>query len=360
LDGVQMVFRAPGTPLDPVRMAVPTLGAGQVLVRNGFATLCRSDVTTWLGKRREPTPTVLGHEVMGAVVAFGPQAPAVDVRGLSLAVGDRVTWAIFACDPDDPLARAGMPQKAARRCKYGHEVLSEQSCFHGGLAEYTVLRAGTPIAHVSPAVPDEVAALINCSVSTAAGALRLAAPLRGCRLLVSGAGMLGLATCALAGELGAALVAVVDVDATRADRAAAFGAHVTRAVDGQGEGDGLRGIGMFDVVVETSGAPAAMQSTLRLLDTGGVAVWIGAVFPQPGTPVDAELVLRRLLTIRGLHNYNGDDFRTAVELVERLHVRLPFEGLVRDVFPLHEADAAFARAATGDPVRVGVRIPPAG
>ena len=357
-DGLQMVFRAPGSPLDPVRMPLPALGPREVLVRNAFTTLCRSDVTTWLGKRREPLPTVLGHEVMGTVVAFGPEAAAADCRGLPLAIGDRVTWAIYASDADDPMAKAGMPQKAARRFKYGHETVSEGSCHHGGLGEYTVLRAGTPIARLSPHLPDPVAALINCSVSTAAGALRLAGPLPGRRLLVSGAGMLGLAACALGVELGAAHVAAVDVDPARAARATAFGARVTRAVDGAGEE--LRGVGLFDVVVETSGAPAAMASTLRLLDTGGVAVWIGAVFPQAGTVVDVEMVLRRLLTIRGLHNYNGDDLRLAVEMVERMHPRVPFESLVSESFPLVEADAAFARAAHGDAVRVGVRIPPAG
>jgi hypothetical protein len=39
---------------------------------------------------------------------------------------------------------------------------------------------------------------------------------------------------------------------------------------------------------------------------------------------------------------------------------VPFESLVSESFPLVEADAAFARAAHGDAVRVGVRIPPAG
>jgi D-arabinose 1-dehydrogenase-like Zn-dependent alcohol dehydrogenase len=139
--GSFVVFHHTGAPLELRRAALPPLGHGEILVRNVYATLCRSDVSTWSGKRREKSPTILGHEIVGRIDQLGPAAPGHDLRGAPLRVGDRVTWAVYASDPAAELAQRGMPQKAPDLFKYGHEQLTEQSGFHGGLAEFTVLRA---------------------------------------------------------------------------------------------------------------------------------------------------------------------------------------------------------------------------
>jgi putative phosphonate catabolism associated alcohol dehydrogenase len=355
--GAQIVFTAAGTPMTSEHHAIPPLEPGQVLVRNTCTTLCRSDLSTWTGKRQEATPTVLGHEITGRIVAFGADAPRIDVRGQSLAVGDRITWAIFAADPASQRARAGMPQKAPGLFKYGHERLTPDSAHHGGLGEFTLLRANTPIARLEADLPDPVAALINCSVATVAGALRLAGELRDQRVLVSGAGMLGLCACAMSRDRGAASVTAVDIDPARLMTARRFGAHRTWLV--RSDGGGLGEIDRVDVVLEFSGAPAAMAATLATLDIGGRAVWIGATMPQAPTPVDAEQVIRRLLSIRGLHNYNVDDFLTAVEFMRSRHAAWPFRELVHDAFTLADAEAAFRHAVGHNPLRVGVHIPPA-
>lgn len=336
------------------RRPLPALRRGELLVRNDYTTLCRSDLTTWSGKRREALPTVLGHEIVGHLVAAHASAPVVDVAGRSLRVGDRVTWAIFAADPASARARAGMPQKAAGLFKYGHETITDDCAHHGGLGEFTLLREHTPIARLDEDVPDPVAALVNCSIATVAGALRLADDVRDQRVLVSGAGMLGLCACAMARDRGAREVVAVDVDAGRAARSLAFGADRGEVVGL--DGSGFAGLPPCDVVLEFSGAPAAMASSLSRLEIGGRAVWVGATFPQPPTAVDAEMVLRRLLTIRGLHNYNREDFVAAVAFVAARHSRWPFLELVHDAFRLADVDAAFRHAVERNPVRVGVRI----
>ena len=107
-----MVFTAAGAPMTSEQREIPPLEPGQVLVRNTCTTLCRSDLTTWSGKRQEATPTVLGHEITGRIVEFGADAPRIDVRGQSLTIGDRVTWAIFAADPASRQRRAIAQQEA--------------------------------------------------------------------------------------------------------------------------------------------------------------------------------------------------------------------------------------------------------
>ena len=104
------VFHGQGRPFTFVDVGLPEPRVGEVLVRNEYTTLCRSDLNTYAGKRTEKTPTILGHEVVGRIERLGPGQVLRDLRGEELRVGDRVTWAIYASDPDSPLARAGIPQ----------------------------------------------------------------------------------------------------------------------------------------------------------------------------------------------------------------------------------------------------------
>ena len=361
MDSLLAIFHGPGQAIELRRVPLPPLGPGEVLVRNTCTTLCRSDVTTFTGKRTEKTPTILGHEITGVIAELGPEAPTQDLRGAPLRPGDRVTWAIYASDPDSVLARAGMPQKAPGLFKYGHERLDEHSSFHGGLAEHTILRRHTPIVRLPGDMPDVVAALANCSVATVAGALRLAGDISGRLVLVSGAGMLGTIACAMAKAAGAASVVALDTDVRRAAAATAFGADlglcVTSApVDNAAVEAQLHRPLRAAAVLEFSGAPAAMAATLELLDIGGTAVWVGATYPQSTTPINAERLVRGLWTIRGLHNYNATDLLTAVLFLEQHHRSYPFRELVDDRFTLAEANAAFAHAVAENPFRVGLHL----
>ncbi|MCC7065934.1 MAG: alcohol dehydrogenase catalytic domain-containing protein, partial [Planctomycetes bacterium] len=99
MDSLLAIFHGPGLAIELRRVPLPPLGPGEVLVRNTCTTLCRSDVTTFTGKRTEKTPTILGHEITGVIAELGPEAPTQDLRGAPLRPGDRVTWAIYASDP---------------------------------------------------------------------------------------------------------------------------------------------------------------------------------------------------------------------------------------------------------------------
>ena len=87
-------------------------------------------------------------------------------------------------------------------------------------------------------------------------------------------------------------------------------------------------------------------------------MFIGAVFAQRPLSLNAERIVRNVHTIRGLHNYNTDDFIAAVAFLEANHARYPFHQLVHEGFSLEEVDAAF-RFAVHSPVhRVAVRTTP--
>lgn len=94
-----------------VNLNVHGLKAGEILVKIEYTTLCRSDVNTYSGKRIEKNPTILGHEIIGRIAAFGPNAETMDVRGRYLTAGDRVSWAVYATDPTDLNYIHVIPQK---------------------------------------------------------------------------------------------------------------------------------------------------------------------------------------------------------------------------------------------------------
>ena len=217
-----MIFERAGQPLRLETCEIPPLKAGEVLVKNEYATLCRSDISTYLGRRIEKSPTILGHEIVGRVAALGTSAS--DVNGCTLRVGERVTWAIYASDPSSEMSRRGIPQKSPDLFKYGHEQVTPTSTLHGGLAEYTLLRRFTPILPLDEQIPLPAASIINCAVATVAGSLRLADELQGRRVVIWGTGMLGVIACAMCREKGAGEVVAVDITPERLEIAKRFGA----------------------------------------------------------------------------------------------------------------------------------------
>lgn len=346
-----VIFHKAGEPLQITECAIPSLQPGEILIKNEYATLCRSDISTYTGKRIEKTPTILGHEISGRVAALGPGTPASDLNGNPLRIGERVTWAIYAASPDSEMARKGIPQKSPDLFKYGHEQVTAESTLHGGLAEYIILRRHTPVLPLPADIPLPVGSIINCAVATVAGSLRLAGEVKGRNVIVRGAGMLGLIACAMCKEKGAAKITAVDIDNQRLATALQFGASATYRTD-----DTVALPPSADVSIDYSGVPSAMEATVADLVVGGTAVWVGGVAPKGNVSLNPETVVRRLLSIKGLHNYNAADFREAVEFISAHHAHYPFSDLVYDGFSLEQAEDAFHYAIAHNPYRVGIHF----
>ncbi|MEX0331115.1 MAG: zinc-binding dehydrogenase [Puniceicoccaceae bacterium] len=355
------IFNQPNAPFASEAVEIPQLKEGEILVRNEYTTICRSDLHTFSGLRTEKTPTILGHEIAGSIEAFGPGAPTHDARGDALAVGDRLSWAIYAANPESAMARRGIPQKSEDLFKYGHERIEPDSHLHGGLSEYCILRRYTPILKLREAVPLQLIALINCSVATVAGSLRLAEVVENRNVMITGAGMLGIIACSMCRAHGARRVIAVDISEERLATARAFGVDDTLIVkpDGPPLKDlvtNILGEDSLDVALDFSGSPDAMEASLQSLGIGGTAVWVGAVSPQRAVAVNAEQAVRNLHVIKGLHNYNLEDFVAAVEFMEQHYSDFPFLELVHDRFDLDSVDEAFSYALSSGAHRVGVRI----
>jgi len=349
------VFSGHGLPFRLEEFPIPAPGPREILVEITCSTICGSDLHTWHGRRQEPTPCVLGHEIVGRIVAFGPGAPRMDLRGDPLREGDRITWTLAASCGECFFCTRGLPQKCEHLFKYGHSAISPGREFSGGFAECCVLTAGTGIIRLPDDLSDAMAAPANCAVSTVAAAIRLAGNLEGDTVAILGCGVLGLTACAMARQAGAAEVIACDLDADRRSSAEGFGA-------GQfGRPDDLKSLSRelthgrgCDVILEFSGSNAAVAGGIEVLRTGGTAVIAGTTTPCGPIDLDPNDLVRRMLTLRGLHNYGPDDLVTAVDFLSQARHHFPFHDLCGDSFRLEGIDAAFESSTARAGLRTAV------
>jgi threonine dehydrogenase-like Zn-dependent dehydrogenase len=161
----------------------------------------------------------------------------------------------------------------------------------------------------------------------------------------------------MAHAAGAHAVLVCDPDAARRQRALAFGA--THAVSDETEvlagaiASASAGRGA-DVVLEFAGVPAAVAAGLEHARIGATVVLAGTVRPTPPVAVDPERIVRRQLTIRGVHNYAPADLAKALDFLAGPARTYPFSSLIGPSFPLEAADAAFEHAHAHPGTRVVV------
>jgi putative phosphonate catabolism associated alcohol dehydrogenase len=345
-----MLFDGAGQPLRSVTYPKPVLCEGEALVRVRLCTLCGSDLHTFFGRRTEPTPAILGHEIIGTLEELGPNTHLESIDGESLQLGDRITWSVAAACGSCYFCTRNLPQKCEKLRKYGH--IREQ--LHGGLATHCHLLKGTAIVKIPEHLSDETACPAMCATATAAAAIRageevLAYPQP--VALIVGAGLLGCTVCAMLASRGVTVL-IVDLDPNRLEQAKAFGASqaiqpeklkavLSEVTEGRGA----------DLGLEISGSLGGVELAYSSVRIGGSVVLIGTVSPTPSMPLFPEKLVRRCLTIRGVHNYAPADLLRAVQFLAEHGSRFPFTEL-GPRYPLSQAEQAFHHAEQHRPTRV--------
>jgi putative phosphonate catabolism associated alcohol dehydrogenase len=318
-----------------------------------LATICGSDLHTVKGLRTESVPAILGHEAVGTVIAMGERQGERE-----LDIGDRVTWSIAdSCGRCDFCTTYGLPEKCRTVFKYGHAPLSDGCGLNGCYASHILLRPGTHICRPADSLPDAVVAPANCALATAVNAVSRIQRDQCRTALVQGAGLVGLYTCALLRERGVERVFCVDVDADRLAMAERFGAvPVTGSGDLNKESMERAAPFGLDAVFEAAGSSSLVPEGIRLLRPGGYYAFVGMV--HPATELDGvtgEQIIRKCLTIRGVHNYAPRHLDDALAFLERTASRYPYESLVSDPpFALKDLEEAAKTAEQRRYLRVSV------
>lgn len=349
-DGLIALYHGQDQPMEMQSVTWQQPQGGEALIQITHSAICRSDVHTMCGRRHVKTPTVLGHEMIGRIAAVGNDFPTKDLTGEKIAVGDRVTWALYAHCGQCFYCKKGLPQKCEHLFKYGHEPVSKTGeDSSGGMASYIMLHPGTPILKLPDSISDSVATPINCAVSTAAALLRESGvPLDSSSVItVMGGGYAGLSAVVLAKRQGCGRVIVFEPNRDLHQRCLDFGADAvytpnddTAVQSIQGWSDD-RGV---DLALELAGSTDAANMALESLRLGGTLMLAGTVFPSPPIKIDPDQIVRRCLTIKGLHNYRPEDLVEAARCVIETQDTVPWSKLFGGEFRLDDCESAVAFA----------------
>lgn len=355
------VFAEVGRPLELHEFALPDrLAPGAALCKVLMSTICGSDLHTISGRRSEPTPLILGHEILGEIVQLG-EGLTHDALGEALAVGDRVSWTIMASCGECFFCTHELPNKCVSLRKYGHTSCEDDPPLTGGFAEHICLWPGTAIFRVPQNLPDEIATPANCALATIVCAADTIGLAEGEVVLIQGAGLLGLNLVALCRDRGAERIVVADVDAGRLALAERFGADVCVNCVEAGPGAvvaatrDLTGGRGADVAFEVCGQASVVPAALEALRIGGRYLIAGLVTPGAAFELDGNQVTRRCVTIKGIHNYAPKHLGEGLQFLAGAGEEAPFADIVGECFTLDQINEAVAEAATGRHIRVAIR-----
>ncbi|WP_240948802.1 zinc-dependent alcohol dehydrogenase [Microbacterium salsuginis] len=298
----------------------PVAGNGEVLIRTIATGICGSDIHGYTGHngRRHPGQ-VMGHETVGVVAQHGPGTDSAIPLGTVVTV--------------NPQLRAG-PDGRARVLGVNPEISS-------AFAEFFVVPVENVIA-LPPGMTVEHGALVE-PLAVGFHAARRGGVTAGSRVLVIGAGPIGLACVIAARRLGATHVIVSEPVAQRRSRAEQLDATVVDpTVDDVAET--CRREGGVDVAIDAVGSATTIATALESVSSGGIVSLVGMASPMIQLPAYAISVSER--TIVGSFCYTADEFRETTEWAAGEPALL--DRLIDDRVSFDEADAAFTALAGDD------------
>jgi len=344
------VSRSPDSPFTLESVDLDEPRPDEVLVRIHATGLCHTDLTF---KSRIPGPAVLGHEGAGVVEAVGAQ-----VTGI--APGDHVLLSYRSCG-DCVQCRAKHPSYCSRSAllnSSGGRADGSATLFQNGtrlfgaffgqssLAQYALAASGNVVV-VDPDLDLTVAAPLGCGFQTGAGAvLNVLVPEPDSRLVVFGAGGVGLAAVMAAKAVGVEVVVVVDPVASRRDKAVELGA--SQAVDPTTE-DVETAVRGATHALDTTARPEVVAIALRVLRPRGMLVVVG--LGARHATIDVLDLMLSGKTIRGCTEGDADPSEFIPQLLA-LHAqgRFPMEAIVRR-YDAADIETAVADSRSGDTIK---------
>lgn len=337
------VLTAHGEPLELTDLPLPrVLEPGAALVRITRATLCGTDVELWSGKMSLPgmLPMVLGHEMVGEVVAVGERTH--DTLGRAVPVGARIGWSESTCGACYGCTVLREPVACAHR-GYGFRRRSDTPPYAtAGLSEYAYVVPDAAKLLLPEGIPDSWAAMAGCAAKTVLRAFARCGGVRpGSRVAVQGSGALGVFATAVARIAGAGTVITVGGGHERLALAAAFGADHTVDIAGGSEHiietvrehTGGRGA---DLVLDFAGAPSVGAEAVGMAAQRGRVVVVGSTGPAPST-LPLGTVMGKELDVVGSLNGDIADYHDAIEFFGSFADRMPWDRLFGTPVGLSEA-----------------------
>ncbi len=303
----------------------PEPGPGEVLVEISECGICGSDLHMVLERYAQPG-AILGHEWSGTVAT----APS----GSGWSPGDRVVGnpapGCGVCRP----CRRGRPSVCLNR------ATADFAGYRGAFCQYKTVAADSLI-RIPDSLPTRVAALAEPTAITL-HALRLSDVGPDDRVLVTGAGPVGLLLVAVLRAQGISDITVSEPSAVRRQQALDVGATRVVTPDTLEQPPVTQPVAEpYAVVFECSGQASAAEAGFGQLDYAGTLVIVGTGFEPPRLNQNRMIIFE--LEVIGAYNYNDEGFQPAVDLLAT--GTLPFDALIEpDNIPLERSDGVHGAA----------------
>lgn len=358
-------FDAPRKPFEIETVNLAEVGPGEILIKITRTNICGSDLHAWHGTFATrglggQLPTVLGHEMVGAVSELGDGVTA-DSNGAPLVKGSRVVFPYFFSCHRCRNCLAGRRNACLNLAMAMLGRADAPPYFVGGYADYFLLPAGAVVYTVPDRVSDDIASGANCALSQVMYGLERVDQQLGETVVVQGAGALGLYAIAVAKARGAGRVIAIDGVSERLELATAFGADavidINAAATAKDRAKIIRdltdGYGA-DVVVEVVGHPSAIDEGLKMLGQFGRYVEIGNINIGKTFEFDPSRFVFANKTMVGVSLYEPPVLSRALTFLEQHQDALPLHRLAAAQYPLDDINEAFAAAEHKRDVRASI------
>jgi threonine 3-dehydrogenase len=322
---------APGLSL--LEVPEPEVGPNDVLIKVLKTSICGTDVhihdwDAWARKTIR-APMTVGHEFVGEVIGFGSQVHDVKIGEIVSGEGHIVCGQCRNC-------------RAGRRhlCK---DTVGVGVNRDGAFAEYISIPV-TNVWHADARIPLEILSCFDPLGNATHTALSF--DVLGEDVLITGAGPIGCMAAAIAQYAGARHVVVTDVNPYRLGIAAKMGANrvvnvaeedLAKVMDELGFEEG------FDVGLEMSGNPKALQGMIDVMCHGGKIALLG-ILPPEGT-IDWNRIIFNMITLKGI--YGREMYETWYKMTVMIQGGLDITPVITHRLPYQEFEDGFSLMKSG-------------
>lgn len=263
----------------------PKATENEVLVKVAYCGICGSDIPRYFEGGVHSFPQIVGHEFSGVVEEVGDNVKNVEV-------GDRVVVAPLVPKTDPQTWAGGNPSMATEYSFIG----SRQP---GAMAEY-VLAPAVNIVKIPDSLPLKEAAVVEPLTVAIHGIDRLPMKKSGEKVIVFGAGTIGLLTIAALKTRGAGKVICIELNPEKEEVAKKMGADLFLNPSEVDIKSWISENGGADLVVETAGSPITQKQCLDVANKRGSIIYLGTMERDVNFEAkEYEQILRKELLITG-------------------------------------------------------------
>ena len=327
-----------GTGLSLRRVPIPEVGPNDVKIRIRKTAICGTDVHIWQwnewAQHTIPVGLTAGHEYVGEVAEVGA--------------------GVLGFKPGDLVSGEGhITCGKCRNCLEGHKENCKDAKGvgvnrNGAFAEYLVIPQSN-VWPCSPKIPEEMYAIFDPFGNATHTALSFS--VLGEDVLIAGAGPIGCMAAAIVRFAGARHVVVTDFNPYRLGLAKELGATRTVNLADEVLTDVMHAIGMtegFDVGLEMSGSPAALDSMIHNMKHGGKIALLG--LQNTHTATDLETVIFNGLTLKGI--YGRKVWDTWYTMTTMLQAGLDISKIITHHFDIRDFEKGFEAMISGNAGKV--------